>query len=154
MINNDLDLLIAGITQDESYKNKIISIAENCGVADRVKFLGAITEEEKINYMTHCELFVFPSIAEGFGLPVVEAMSLGKKTLLSSMTSLPEIGGDLSHYFDNFDEEYLRHFGGNGLINILSTDTPAKDIIKWSEQFCWEKAAGSYWDVYNSLIDE
>lgn len=153
LINNDLELLIAGITQDVDYKNKIISIAEKCGVAERVKFLGAITEEEKINYMTHCELFVFPSIAEGFGLPVVEAMALGKKTLLSSMTSLPEIGGELSYYFDNFEEEYLRDFGGNRLAGILGSDALSADIIKWSEQFCWEKAAQSYWEVYNTLLN-
>lgn len=153
LVGNDLDLLIAGITQDESYKSKIITIAERCGVADRIKFLGAISEDEKKNYMAHCEIFVFPSIAEGFGLPVIEAMTLGKKTLLSNLTSLPEIGGQLSYYFDTFDEEYLRQFGSDRLISILNSETPSADIVAWSAQFSWEKSAQSYGTVYKSLID-
>ena len=152
LVNNDLDLFIAGITQDESYKEKIISVAKECGVEDRVKFLGAISEKEKISYMKFCEMFVFPSIAEGFGLPVVEAMALGKKTLLSKLTSLPEIGGDLSYYLDNFEEDYLRQFGGNELIKLLDREVQSAEIIEWSKQFKWDQAAKSYWEVYKSLL--
>jgi len=49
---------------------------------------------------SHTEAFVFPSLYEGFGLPVVEAMACGAPCLLSNVSSLPEVGGDAAIYFD------------------------------------------------------
>ena len=55
--------------------------------------------------------FVFPSLAEGFGLPPIEAMHFGKPVFLSRLTCLPEIGGDAAYYFDVFDSQQMRRRG-------------------------------------------
>jgi glycosyltransferase involved in cell wall biosynthesis len=100
---NDYWLVIAGITHEETYLQKIKQEAVRCGVEHRVIITGAITDAQKQWYYQHCEAFVFPSIAEGFGMPVLEAMYFGKPVFLSTYTSLPEIWGYLANYFDSFD---------------------------------------------------
>jgi glycosyltransferase involved in cell wall biosynthesis len=78
LAGNDRLLIIAGITQSEAYKQLIIQEAIKYKVEKRVIFTGPITENDKQWYLKNCEAFVFPSLTEGFGLPVVEAMYFGK----------------------------------------------------------------------------
>ena len=76
LVNNDYQLVISGIVQSQDYFNKIVAQAEAHGVMDRVLFTGSVSENDKQWFMKNCEAFVFPSLAEGFGLPVIEAMHL------------------------------------------------------------------------------
>lgn len=144
-------LIISGITQSSEYKQKIIDEAKKHGVQERVLFTGSVSEEEKMWYMENCELFVFPSLAEGFGLPVVEAMYLGTPVLLSRHTSLPEIGGDVASYFDSFEPEEM----GSTLEKIFSESSSAKKttekLISQAKLFSWQEAASSYMHLYNSF---
>ena len=70
--------MIAGVTHQPWYQRKIEEEAKRLGVTERVIFTGAISENDKYWYYQNCTAFVFPSIAEGFGLPVIEAMYFGK----------------------------------------------------------------------------
>lgn len=148
---NSLNLVISGIIQDESYKLKILAIADRLGVTDRVFITGSVSEKEKLNYLYNCSLFVFPSIAEGFGLPVVEAMALGKKVLLSKFTSLPEIGGEEAFYLEHMDEKYLSEFGQKRIMDLINSPDRTVEIKKWASQFSWEEAAKKYWLLYDKL---
>jgi glycosyltransferase involved in cell wall biosynthesis len=74
--------------------------AERMGLADRVHFLGYLSEAEFDAVWRGCFALVFPSLYEGFGIPLLEAMALGKPVLASGVTSLPEVGGDAALYFD------------------------------------------------------
>lgn len=152
LLGNDLRLIISGVTQDVDYKDYIIGLAKKLHVDDRVIFTGPISEDEKYSYLKYCEIFAFPSIAEGFGLPVIEAMAFGKKVLLSTYTSLPEIGGDLAFYLNNFDEEYLRNFAKSELIQILHQEVDENKIVDWSKKFSWDQTAEEYAKVYNNIL--
>ena len=68
-----------------------------------VHLLGIVTDYQKQCYLEHCEAFLFPSISEGFGLPLLEAMKFGKPIITTSKTCLPEILGDAGYYFKDFD---------------------------------------------------
>ncbi|PJA46304.1 hypothetical protein CO174_00360, partial [Candidatus Uhrbacteria bacterium CG_4_9_14_3_um_filter_50_9] len=72
-----------------------------------VQFLGPVTEEEKWQLMARASVLLFPSLDEGFGLPVLEAMSVGTPVITSSRGSLPEIGGDAAIYVDPDDVEQM-----------------------------------------------
>ncbi|MEI6947453.1 glycosyltransferase family 1 protein [Paraflavisolibacter sp. H34] len=152
LLQNDLQLVIAGITQSEDYKNKIIHEAKRLGVEERVLFTGSISENDKQWYLKNCTAFAFPSISEGFGLPVVEAMHFGKPLLLANATSLPEIGGRHAHYFDHFEPEHIHAVAQKALSE--HTETHAAAIRQWSAQFKWPAAARAYLDVYSSLLQE
>ena len=147
--NNDLQLIIAGITQNEDYKQKIIEEAKRFNVDDRVLFVGAINENDRQWYYKNCEAFVFPSISEGFGLPVIEAMHFGKQVLLSKATSLPEVGGDLAYYFESFDPDAMSKTLETALNH---SEHSSEDIAAWSQNFDWKIAAGQYFKLYESLL--
>ena len=73
-----------------------------------VRVLLGIDDAEKAWLLGHCEAFLFPSLAEGFGLPPLEAMYFGAPVFLSRLTSLPEIGGSQAAYFDDFSPQSMR----------------------------------------------
>jgi glycosyltransferase involved in cell wall biosynthesis len=145
----DGELIVAGIN-DHIYKNDIIREAKKHGVLDRLVFTGSVSENDKAWYYKHCEAFLFPSIAEGFGLPVIEAMYYGKPVFLSTNTSLPEVGGPHAYYFESFDPEAMCKTLAKGLQHS-SASNQAGAIRDWALQFSWEKAASEYWQIYHSL---
>ena len=147
--NNARKLVIAGIVKEE-YKQKIIDEAAKYGVSERVIVTGAVSEHDKEWYYAHCEAFVFPSLAEGFGLPVIEAMHHGKPVFLSTLTSLPEIGGDAAYYFKDFDPDNMAAVLAHGLADFAANGGAAKARAHAS-QFTWEKAAAAYLALYRSL---
>ncbi len=151
LLGNNKQLFIAGITDDENYKLIIIKEAEKNGVAERVFFTGPVNENDKQWYMKNCEAFVFPSLAEGFGLPVIEAMYFGRPVILSTATALPEIGGTEAYYFDDFEPENMRLVLTNALKNYKENpDAESKNIAR-AKMFNWEDAAKKYFEVYRSL---
>lgn len=151
LIGNNYQLIIAGITQDEKYKQFIIAEAHRLGVAQQLVFTGAILESEKYWYYQHCTAFLFPSLAEGFGLPVIEAMHFGKTVLLSSVGPLPEIGGSAAHYFTEYTAQAMQ----TTLKKSLEHDElmNRRDAIQLhAKQFSWQKAANAYLQLYRTII--
>ena len=144
LAGNDRLLVIAGITQSELYKQKIIQEAIKHQVEKRVIFTGSISENDKQWYFKNCEAFVFPSLTEGFGLPVVEAM------FLSTHTSLPEIGGSVAYYFNSFDKEDMQQTIRQGLQHYHSTGA-SESVKARASLFSWKEAALKYLEVYRSL---
>ncbi|MGB5027777.1 MAG: glycosyltransferase family 1 protein, partial [Chitinophagaceae bacterium] len=147
---NTMELLIAGKHDDENYLSFIQNKSKELGVQDNVHLLGRVTENEKSWYFNNCSAFAFPSISEGFGLPVVEAMSCGKPLFLSDRTALPEIGGDVSFYFHDFNAEHVQKVFHDGM-ELYNANGFRKKIKDRSYNFNWHTAAREYLDVYRSL---
>ncbi len=146
---NDYLLYIAG--NRSAYERDIWSHAQKHGVEDRIRIVGPITEAEKHWYFKNCEAFLFPSIAEGFGLPVIEAMQYGKPCFLSRHTCLPEIGNDKAYYFNyDFDPDLMLQEFETGM-HHYATQGNAQDIIAHSQKFTWSQAAQSYWKIYREM---
>lgn len=149
--NNDYELLIAG--NKSAYADKILAEASRYNVSDRVKILGPVSEEDKDWYYRNCCAFVFPSIAEGFGLPVIEALHYGKPTFISQHTSLPEIGKDYCFYFDyDFDPEKMRASFKQGM--DLFNQRDVNQQIEYAHSYSWDNAARQYCAIYNKLISK
>ena len=91
-----------------------------------------------------------PSLAEGFGAPVVEAMSFGKPVFLSPYTSLPEIGGDAAFYFSSFNSDQMHTVFENGMAEYMKNGM-AQKIINKGKEYNWEAKAREYINVYESL---
>ncbi|HEX6511346.1 MAG TPA: glycosyltransferase family 1 protein [Chloroflexota bacterium] len=102
----DLILAIAGQPRPPSPMfPDLRRLAEPLG--DRVRFLGRVDDEQKLALYRHAELFVFPSLYEGFGLDPLEALACGCPVVCSNASSLPEIVGDAALLFDPRDETAL-----------------------------------------------
>lgn len=148
--NAHLHLVIAG-DNTSSYAAYIKQLAVSKGIENRLHLLGKINEETKYTLYNQCKAFVFPSLAEGFGLPVIEAMSLGKPVFLSNSTSLPEIGGNECYYWENFEPNHMNTIFINGLNNYRNDSEKPTRIIKWASQFSWDKAAEAYLQLYKNV---
>jgi len=110
-----------------------------------------ISEAEKAWLYAHCQGFLFPSLAEGFGLPPIEAMHFGKPVFLSRLTSLPEVGGAVAHYFDSFDGSMMRSVVAAGL---LADGAPgrAEALRAHARQFSWQRCAAQHVALYLELL--
>lgn len=146
----NLELVIAGRIDDVGYYQSILDTVEKMGISKKVKLIGPISECEKSWYFNHCYAFAFPSVAEGFGLPVTEAMSLGKPLFLSDKTSLPEIGGDVAFYFENFSAAHMQETFVAGMTKYKHFNMEHQ-IISKGKEYCWDHAAQEYWNIYRSL---
>ena len=150
LVGNDYELVIAGLNHFD-YADLIRAEAVKHGVTDRVKLIGAVSEEDKYWYYKNCLAFVFPSIAEGFGMPALEAMHFGKPVFLSTETSMPEIGGKEAYYFENFEPQYMRQKFIESM-NRYETTAPQEKIKARAALFNWEIAAREYVEVYKKLL--
>ena len=148
--NKELELIIAGRLDDMDYCHQINDIAANMKVEEQVHILGQISENEKSWYFNNCSAFAFPSTAEGFGLPVTEAMSVGKPIFLSDKTALPEIGGNVAFYFKDFAAETMKETFVAGMKQYHKFNMQ-EDIKQKGKQYCWDNAAKEYWKIYRSL---
>lgn len=148
----ELKIIIAGSTHD-GYANYIKQHAQELNLADRVIMPGKVGESEKSYLYQHCLAFLFPSLAEGFGLPVIEAMRFGKPVFLANSTSLPEIGGEFAYYFENFAPEYMQAVFNQGMRDCMNHPEKAEQIKQWSLRFDWQQAGQQYIECYQQLLE-
>ncbi len=149
--DEQFELIVAGKLDEPDYVCKMKVLAKKAGVADRLHILGPVTEADKAWYLKNCVAFLMPSLAEGFGAPVVEAMSFGKPLFLSRLTSLPEIGADVAFYFDDFNENNMQQVFKKGMSSYIENGLADK-IIQRGNDFSWEEKAKEYIAVYRSLL--
>ncbi len=116
-----------------------------------VTFHLGISDQQKAWAFAHCAGFVFPSLAEGFGLPPIEAMYFGKPVFLSRLTCLPEIGGDAAYYFDVFDSQQMRRVVEAGLADHAQAGR-AQSARAHAARFDWDAAAAAYLALYRRLL--
>jgi len=132
--NPDYKLILAG-KQGLGFK-EILSTVNNLSLLDKVIMPGYISEEEKAILFKYAKAFVFPSLYEGFGLPLLEAFSYNKAVICSNLSSLPEVGGKAALYIDPYDIEDI----ARGLKEVNHDD---KALASQSQLklFSWSEAA-------------
>jgi glycosyltransferase involved in cell wall biosynthesis len=111
------------------------------GLQERVRFLGWLGDAELEGFYASATCMAFPSLAEGFGLPVLEAMARGLPVASSNATSLPEVAGDAAVYFDPLDLPAM-----TGAIERLLGDSELRERLavagrEQAAKFTWEKTA-------------
>lgn len=141
-------IILAGTTF-HSYAKEMQKRIVDEGLNNRFILVGTIDEAHKVWYYQHATAFIFPSLLEGFGLPVAEAMSMGLPLFLSDKTSLPEIGGDDAYYFKNFEAEHMRDVFLAGMTDF-TLEKKAR-LIERSKMFDWKKAADQFLEIYTRL---
>ena len=127
-------------------------VLKNLQILDKVLYIQPDDITMK-NLYKNALAFIFPSLYEGFGLPVLEAFSSGCPVILSNTSSLPEIGGDAALYFDPYDSASLT----DALKKIISDNTLRMQLIlkgyERSKLFSWEKTANATKNVYKHAIN-
>jgi glycosyltransferase involved in cell wall biosynthesis len=138
-IPHDLELVIVG-KKGWLYED-ILSTPQKLGIGKSVKFLENVNDDSLIPLYEHALCFVLPSLYEGFGLPVLEAMQNGCPVITSNVSSLPEAGGDACLYVNPEDSTDI----AEKIKKLVNNDRLRKELIekgrKQAAKFSWEKTA-------------
>jgi glycosyltransferase involved in cell wall biosynthesis len=148
----DLTLVIAG-KRETPYGEQLVREVAARNLGSRVTLTGQVSDGDRQWLYEHCEAFVFPSLTEGFGFPVLEAMQCGKPVFMSRRTSLPELGGSLGFYWDSFAAEHMAAVFRAGMAAVAGVPTFAAAARARAAEFSWENAARGYLQVYRSILD-
>ena len=132
---------------------EILNSPEKFGISDRVIFLDYVSDEDLPSFYKKADLFVLPSLYEGFGLPVLEAMRYGCPVATSQVSSLPEAGGDAAVYFDPESIEDIKK-----TIEKVLSDAALREKMKEKgkehyKKFTWEKAAKEVFETINEVLN-
>jgi glycosyltransferase involved in cell wall biosynthesis len=137
----------AGRLQDD-----LVALAERSGLRDRVRFTGWIEQEELEGLYALAAAFVYPSLMEGFGLPLLEAMRRGVPVACSDVSAMPEIAGDAALLFDPHDDAAV----ATALRRLLD-DAPLVAELRRrgharTERFSWQRTAAETWRSYERAV--
>lgn len=145
-------LVLAG-RHTTGYGNRLREEATALGVADRVIFPGTITAAEKYRLLADCDAFFFPSLAEGFGLPVIESLLAGRPTFTSDRTSLPEIGGGHTFLWRSFETEEMASVLAEGLASYRSNPGHHSEVYRtYGSRFSWERSIDCSLNLYGEIL--
>ena len=128
------------------------SLVANYGLNKNVLKLGYVSESELATLYAHARFLVMPSFYEGFGLPIVEAMSFGVPVLTSNTSSMPEVAGDAAILVDPAAVNSIAD-GLLALMNPVQRDLLASNAKKNAARFTWEKAAKELWSVFEEACE-
>lgn len=143
-------LVIAG------YKNWESSLAYKevlqAGATDKVKFLPFVPMSELVSLYRRATLFAYPSLYEGFGIPILEAFNTGCPVVASGTTSIPEVGGDAALYIDPESVEEL----AAAMLRLISDPDLRESMSSLGRaraaQFGWDRVANQTIDVYRRCL--
>jgi glycosyltransferase involved in cell wall biosynthesis len=141
-----LPLVLAGPSKDIFAENELDNIE---GIIN----LGYVSEDKLTWLYTNAAVFVFPSLYEGFGLPIIEAMSVGTPVVTSDRGAMAEVAGDAAYLVDPTNVAAI----GDGITRLLEDKEYRRELSergkRRSEQFDWSKTARQTLDVYHEVVD-
>ncbi len=148
-LKKNYKLLLCGSLRDEGLKIK--ELCSQLDTSEKIIFPGFIDDKDVPIFYNCADLFVYPSLYEGFGLPPLEAMSCKTAVITSNLTSLPEVTGDNAILIDPFDKDQLA-------TEMLSVLNSASKLMEYEERgytqslnFTWEKTAALTLNVYHTV---
>lgn len=133
---------------------RLYQMVTDFGLKDQIVFTGYIEDDERVALMTAAELFVFPSLYEGFGIPPLEAMACGTPVIVSDAAALLETVGKNAMVFRSGDVTDL-----SCKIDVLLSDEVRRNILrvsgrKWAENYTWKRAGKQLVDALKQKTED
>jgi glycosyltransferase involved in cell wall biosynthesis len=145
-LDNDTVVVLAG--HAEPYEHELRVQAAQMEVQDRVRFLEYVPDAELEGLWRLADCAAFPTLGEGFGLPVIEAMARGVPVACSDLPVLREVGGDVAHYFTPDDPA-----GAAAAIEAAGRDRRSRTAgPERAARFTWEESARLHWEAYERAL--
>ncbi|MFC1656214.1 glycosyltransferase family 4 protein [Patescibacteria group bacterium] len=143
------NLIIAG--KKGWYYDEIFKAAHKLKIENKVRFLGYVSEKDLVRLYNGAEVFVYPSLYEGFGLPPLDAMQCGCPVITSNISSLPEVVGDAAVMVNPNDIDSI----ATEMKRVLSDENLRKQMkskgLDQAREFSWEKSAKKLLELFNII---
>ncbi|MDP8231796.1 MAG: glycosyltransferase family 1 protein [Candidatus Zophobacter franzmannii] len=148
-LRDKYDLVLPG--SDWNGAEEVHSYVSTSSVNPNIKFLGFVPDEDLPPLYCGAKLYVFPSLYEGFGIPLVEAMASGIPVICSDCSSLPEVGGEAVKLFNPKSVESI----ASTIAEVLSDNACLTDMrekgFKEIKRFSWKQHASKIIEIYNEI---
>jgi glycosyltransferase involved in cell wall biosynthesis len=152
VLKDKIKLVIAG--QNGWHYEEVYRSVKELGLTDDIIFTGFIKNEDLPHMYNYASLFVMPSLNEGFGLAMVEAMACGVPVIASNTGAIPEVAGSAAILFDPFSVEEM----SERMCQVLESSALREDMIKRGLEraslFSWKKTAEETLKIYQDVVHE
>jgi glycosyltransferase involved in cell wall biosynthesis len=144
-------LAVVGAPREETYADSLRKLAADLGIASDVVFVGGVALEETVHFYQAADVFVYPSLNETFGLPILEAMACGCPVVTSDVSAMPETAGGAAVLSEPREPASIARA-------IVEAVGPGRDHLrelglKRAGQFTWASTAASTLDVYREVAE-
>ena len=137
--DSDVKLVLTGPVRKYEVVREILS--KNRNVAKHVVFTGFVSDEQLIWLYRKAMAFIYVSYYEGFGLPILEALSVGKAVICADAASMPEVGGDAVAYCNPYETESIEEAIAKVVADALYRKSLEKKAMEQAARFSYQKAA-------------
>jgi glycosyltransferase involved in cell wall biosynthesis len=134
------------------FAHHVREAARASGVAERIRFLGFVTDAELLQLYNACDVFVFPSFYEGFGMPALEAMACGRAVVCSSTSALPEVVDGAALLFDPYSVDEMVRALADLLLDAELRARMERLGLQRAGHFSWQDAAQRTLEIYRSVV--
>jgi len=145
-------LVIVG--KDSWYASTVRATARRSSLADRIHFTGFVSDEALLGLYGACDLFVYPSLYEGFGLPILEAMACGRAVACSNTSAMPEVADSAAILFDPNSVDEIALALRDLLLNPELRQRMERLGMQRAATFSWERTASRTLDLYYAVAGE
>ncbi|SDS47088.1 Glycosyltransferase involved in cell wall bisynthesis [Polaribacter sp. KT25b] len=136
---------------DKIELHKLLAEINDTNLINNIVLTGYVINTDLPAIYAQCDVFLYPSLRESFGIPMLEAMSCNVPVITSNTSSMPEVSGDAAHIIDPFKSEEITQ----GIIKILNNDAYRKSLcekgLERSKQFSWKNMAKDYLKQYELI---
>ncbi len=147
-----VDVVVVGSQAPFSPVVNIAELAGQYGLRGRVLHLDYISEEDLVLLYNACTMLAYPSLYEGFGLPVLEALACGTPVACSNVTSIPEVAGDAALYFDPYDTDDMAKVLGQVWSEPARREELSRAGIDRASAFSWREASRELLEVFDQVL--
>jgi glycosyltransferase involved in cell wall biosynthesis len=144
----DPDIVIVLAGHAELYEQQLRALARELGVDGQIRFVGYVSDEDLEALWGVADCAAFPTLGEGFGIPVIEALAHGVAVAVSDIPVLREVGAEQSHYFDPHDPLD----GARAIREALCDGEAAGRGPAYAARFTWSAAARATYEVYERVL--
>ena len=149
-VNADVQILLLGVPQHA--RAKFSAIACSLGIDSQVLLLDYVSDSLVATLMARAEALVYPSLYEGFGLPILEAMAMGAPVITSNVTSMPEVAANAAVLVNPHDSAAIADAMRQCYLNSALKDRLRSAGYRRAEEFSWGRCARETLDVYSSAL--
>jgi len=146
------NLVLAG--KPTWFADRVREAARDSGVADRIQFFGFVSDGDLLQLYNACDVMVFPSFYEGFGLPALEAMACGRSVVCSNTTALPEVVDSAAILFDPYRVDEIARAIADLLLDAELRARMERLGLQRAAHFSWQKTAERTLEVFREVAGQ